>query len=75
MSKQAYDALQADLLQVEKATGLYLADENVDAENVTVSRDSDEFWTEMLWAAKSAAGQRAEAAGQDINQLLGYIIY
>lgn len=33
-SEQDYYTLQGQLVEIEKATGLYLADENVDVENV-----------------------------------------
>jgi hypothetical protein len=33
------------------------------------------YWAAMVDAAQSAAGQRAEAAGLDINALIGRAIY
>jgi hypothetical protein len=77
-AKAAYDIFARELAEVEAATGLYLADENVDAENSLdggETYDSDAFWSVMLINAKMAAGQRAEDAGQDINALIGRVIY
>lgn len=57
---------------------LYLTDENVDAENVIdsgIATDDASFWDEMYSQAASAAGQRAEAYGLDINAELGRVIY
>jgi hypothetical protein len=79
-----YKALQAELAEIEKSTGLYLADENVDAENcanllpmriLSSNVESDNYWNAMHSAACSAAGQRAEDAGKDINALIGRVIY
>ena len=77
-SKAAYDALARELADIEVRTGLYLADENVDAENALdagFKYGSDEFWSAMINSAESAAGARAEEAGQDINDLIGRVIY
>lgn len=68
-----YDRLQAELAAIEKATGCYLADENVDRENVGDS--GGDFWREMCDAASMAAGMRAQDAGLDINALIGRDIY
>ena len=78
MTKAAYYELASELAGIEARTGLYLADENVDAENALdagCKHDSDQFWSAMLYSAKSAAGARAEEAGQDINDLIGRVIY
>lgn len=78
MTKAAYDALASELRDIEARTGLYLADENVDAENALdagCEYGSDEFWSAMIDSAKSAAGARAEEARQDINDLIGRVIY
>ena len=76
--EEAYNALARELADIEKLTGLYLADENVDAQNAVdagLKYGSDEFWLMMLDSAKSAAGFRADDAGQDINNLIGRVIY
>lgn len=82
MSRQAYDRLAAELAAIERATGLYLADENVDRENVAdefpeqeFSDDAGPFWKAMIDAASSAAGMRAENEGKNINVLIGRVIY
>lgn len=78
MTKAAYYALASELADIEARTGLYLADENVDAENALdagCEYGSDEFWSTMIDSAKSAAGARAEEARQDINDLIGRVIY
>ena len=78
MTKAAYDALARELADIEARTGLYLADENVDAENALdagFKYGSDEFWSAMINSAESAAGGRAEEAGQNINALIGRVIY
>ena len=74
-SKQKYDALQAELAAIEQATGLYLADANVDRENVEGDDRTNAFWSAMIGAAEQAAGMRAEAAGENINKLIGRVIY
>lgn len=83
-----YDKLQADLAALEKTTKLYLADECIDVENVlegrpedakryhdTNLRNDDPLWGEFYRAAGIAAGMRAEEAGLDINEMLGYVVY
>jgi hypothetical protein len=78
MTKAAYDALARELADIEARTGLYLADENVDAENALdagFKYGSDEFWSAMINSAESAAGGRAEEARQSINDLIGRVIY
>ena len=76
-TQQDYDALQQDLQALERSTGLYLADQCVDVENLPegVTETSPRYWNEMYRAAASAAGQRAEEAGRDINAMLGRVIY
>lgn len=77
-AKAAYDIFARELAEVEAATGLYLADENVDAENSLDAGEeygSDTFWSAMLTSAAMAAGQRAGDAGKDINALIGRVIY
>jgi hypothetical protein len=62
-----YAELTQKLQEVERATGLYLSDECVDLENVgRGATDSD-----LDWAARAAAADRAADAGRDINDLLG----
>ena len=76
INRTKYYDLTAKLQAISDKTGVYLTDENVDAENVPMKDDgSEEFYNEMFWAACNAAGFRAEEAGLDINKLLGYIIY
>lgn len=83
ITKADYRALNEELKAIEKATGAYLADVNVDHENVdetwksggTVSPTDPEFWSHMYGAACEAAGIRAEEAGLDINELIGRTIY
>ena len=78
MTKAAYDELAKELAEIEARTGLYLADENIDAENALdagLEYGSYDFWVLMLDSAKMAAGFRAEDAGQDINALIGRTIY
>jgi prepilin-type processing-associated H-X9-DG protein len=70
-----YDRRAAVMRAIERRTGAYLADENIDRENVVITEDSTEFWTRMLAAQADAAGMRAEEAGLDINALLGFNIY
>tara|TARA_R100000808_G_scaffold5375_1_gene16441 strand:+ start:398 stop:652 length:255 start_codon:yes stop_codon:yes gene_type:complete len=78
-----YWALNAELEAIEKATGAYIADVNVDHENVdetwksggTVSPTDPEFWSHMYGSACMAAGIRAEDAGLNINELIGRQIY
>lgn len=66
-----YAELTEKLVAIEKATGLYLSDACVDRENAT-----DPNCDRALFAAAvSAAGQRAEDAGYDINVLLGAKVY
>ena len=74
-SQEEYDNLQAGLAAIEKATGLYLADESVDHENVEMDENAPNYWNAMIDAAQFAAGQRAEVAGLDINALIGRVIY
>jgi hypothetical protein len=74
-TETTYRALQAELAAIEKATGLYFADESVDHENVEMDENAPGYWAAMVDAAQSAAGQRAEAAGLDINALIGRAIY
>lgn len=76
--KAAYYALCAELADIEARTGLYLADENVDAENAIdagLSYGSAAFWEMMIDNATMNAGSRAENAGQNINELIGRVIY
>ena len=74
-TETAYRALQAELAAAEKATGLYLADESIDHENVEMDENASGYWEAMIYAAKDAAGGRAEVAGLDINALIGRVIY
>ena len=78
MTKQAYNAIAAELTEIEARTGVYLHDENVDAENARdagLEEGTDAYWAMMLDSAAMAAGGRAEEAGLDINKLVGRTIY
>jgi hypothetical protein len=83
ITKADYDALSKELATIEKATGTYLADPNVDHENIDATWKSGgeilptdpEFWSHMYSAACYAAGFRAKDAGLDINALIGRDIY
>ena len=73
-----YNKLVCELVAIERTTGLYLTDECVDRENVltdAIKEGDDHFWSEMHFAARTAAGQRAEEAGLSINKLIGRVIY
>lgn len=76
--RAAYYALCAELADIEARTGLYLADENVDAENTIdagLSYGAAAFWEMMIQSASMNAGLRAEDVGQNINELIGRVIY
>ena len=80
--EETYRAFIAELEALEGGPArngvvAYLADSGVDEENVAplTEADGDEFWSAMLSAAEMAAAMRAEAAGEDINELLGRVIY
>ena len=66
-----YAELIAKLEAAEKATGLYLSDKSVDEQNA----GPDATDSKLFAVAANAAGQRAEAAGKDINELVGASIY
>tara|TARA_Y100000401_G_C8170171_1_gene148764 strand:+ start:182 stop:436 length:255 start_codon:yes stop_codon:yes gene_type:complete len=80
--KDYYD-LTKELEVIERKTGAYLTDENIDHQNVNiewgcggdVSPNDPEFWARMHSAACTAAGLRAEEEGLDINELMGRIIF
>lgn len=81
-NRSKYYDLQDELQALEEKTGLYLADESVDHENCEpiiqeqgIELGSDEWYGRMIRAAEMAAGMRAEEAGQDINALIGRVIY
>jgi len=74
-TETAYRALQDELAAIETTHNLYLVDESVDAENIPTGLEGDRYWAAMIYAAEAAAGQRAEAAGLDINALIGRTIY
>ena len=77
--KAYYYNLIDEIERVEREIGFILADENVDAENTIdagiVDEHSVDFWQAMIRSAQSGAGLRAEAAGYNINRLLGRTIY
>ena len=66
-----YTELTAKLVSIEEATGLYLSDTCVDAENAT----NPNCEKSLFAAAVNAAGERAADAGYDINVLIGATIY
>lgn len=66
-----YAELIAKLVQIEKQTGVYLSDPCVDLENA--GKDATD--SQLFSVAASAAGQRAEEAGLDLNALVGAAIY
>ena len=85
-----YHALVADLLALEeklkseRGIRVYLTETNVDDENTMESQDADgkpiqrdtiEYWDMMIRQASSAAGDRAEQHGIDLNRELGRVIY
>ena len=70
-AEQRYYALQEELRYIEKRTGLYLADECVDAENAGVSRNDPSFFAQCYSAAMVAAELRAEEAGENFSDLIG----
>jgi hypothetical protein len=74
-TQTAYRALQAELAAIEKATGVYLADESVDHENVELDENASGYWAAMIFAAEDAAAFRAADAGLDINAMIGRVIY
>ena len=66
-----YSELILKLQAVEQATGLYLSDTCVDVENAGLHATDEELFS----VAAGAAGMRAEDAGFNINDLLGFIVY
>jgi hypothetical protein len=73
-----YKRLEDEVTELEKKHKVYLFDDGVDRENVLVggrTEYSADFWSSMLYAGGSAIGERASAAGLDINKLLGRNIY
>lgn len=76
--KAKYDKIAVDLMAIERSDDVYLTDSAIDEDNVLVdgrSADSVDFWEAMLRAIGPAAGDRAEAAGIDLNARLGYAVY
>lgn len=74
-TEQDYMALNAELVAIEERTGLYLADMCIDRENVDTDENDASYWESMMSTARLSAGMRAEDAGEDINALIGRIIY
>lgn len=66
-----YAELIAKLVQIENQTGVYLSDPCIDLENA--GKDATD--ARLFAVAASAAGQRAEEAGLNINDLVGAVIY
>lgn len=78
MTKAAYEALMTEVHAIEEATGLFLADENEDAQNALDAGHrygSKAFWNLCFASACQAAGFRAHDAGHNINALIGRVIY
>lgn len=87
-TEKDYMELQAELEAIEqsdlrdsKGRRLYLADQCVDAENVTddagkrLPNNHPDFYARCYGAACAAAGERAEEYGFDINKLLGRVVF
>jgi hypothetical protein len=82
-AKRRYYKLAGKLISLEdelrhlSADGrrLYLHDPMVDAENCEGEEDTEAYWTAMRYAAESAAGDRAQAYGFDINDHFDRPIY
>lgn len=80
-TKQDYYELQAELGALAEQNGHWLAltDPCIDRENVLdatgVKETDDDFWARMYASMCSAAGQRGEDLGLNVNKLLGRIIY
>lgn len=74
-TREDYEALNAELVAIEERTGLYLADMCIDRENVDTDENDASYWEAMMSTARLSAGMRAEEAGQDINKLIGRVIY
>jgi len=71
-AETAYRRFVADV----EAINWRWADENIDAENcVDHAAGTLEYWGAMLDSAIHTAAIRAEAEGQDLNALLGRIVY
>ncbi len=70
-----YAELIEKLQAIEAKTGLYLSDELVDLQNAGYRADDEKDDRVMFRVAADAAGFRAEEAGFDINELLGFTIY
>ena len=66
-----YEELISKLQSAEAATGLYLSDTCVDVENAGHGATD----AQLFAVAANAAGVRAEDAGFDINEILGFQIY
>ena len=83
ITKADYEALIKELEALENDACAYLADTNIDHENVNaeckcggeILPADPEFWSHMYSAACYAAGFRAKDAGLDINALIGRDIY
>lgn len=77
-NKAAYYALSRELVDIQARNKIFLIDENEDAQNALdagYKYNSNEFWACMIENASMNAGMRAEEAGQNINDLIGRVIY
>jgi len=80
-TKQDYYSLQAeiDAVGAKHGLGVDLTDPCVDMQNVLdgtgVKETDPDFWARMYASMCSAAGERAEERGININKELGRIIY
>ena len=71
-AEQRYYALQDEIQAIERRTGLYLADQSVDMENAGVPRGDLVFFERCYSAAMVAAELRAEEAGENFSDLIGW---
>lgn len=66
-----YSELIVKLVSIEKQTGLYLSDTCVDHENAGQDATDQQLYDVAL----SAAAERADDEGFDINELFGFNIW
>lgn len=73
-----YLHLFAELEAIGERTGTYLCDQAIDVENVRdegIEIGAPNYFDRLIAQACSAAGQRAEDNGIDINKEIGRVIY
>jgi len=70
-ARAKYRAFIAMLEKIERAAGIFLADENADAENAmrggACAYDTEEFYRAALCSAEFAANDRAAEEGFDLH--------